>query len=154
MDMPPSRYKVIEKGRQLVVIDTARGETVTRSLPKPPPPAVRRALEAMQAQRGRADPPRRAPPPSSPRSEAQPIPGEAVLTTQSWFDDKAPRRLYVGDGRNKGFAGFIAAFFFVMVVAFAIFGWPAAVVIAFLLIQSRKAWRGWVTSMLDGFDEV
>jgi len=29
MDMPPSRYKVVEKGRRLVVVDTLTGEAVT-----------------------------------------------------------------------------------------------------------------------------
>lgn len=36
---PPGRYRVVEKGRRLVVIDTLTGEAAARAPPPPPPPA-------------------------------------------------------------------------------------------------------------------
>lgn len=36
---PPGRYRVVEKGRRLVVIDTLTGAEATRAPPPPPPPS-------------------------------------------------------------------------------------------------------------------
>lgn len=97
MDMPPSRYRVVERGRRLVVIDRWHGE-------RPVAPGVPvRSLEGARRPEV-APPPEREPhlPVDRPASSLplagagiQSSAGEIVITTQRWFDTKGPRRIVV-----------------------------------------------------------
>src|SRR4051812_40167459 len=89
-DVPPSRWKVIERGRRLEVIDRLSGEPVARhglttaSAPTASPPTGRaqdigRALTALRPRQTRFD-------------------GGGELTTHPWYDDKGPRTLTLDGG--------------------------------------------------------
>ena len=103
MDMPPTRYRVVEKGRRLIVIDRLRGERVESrivdSLERRSPRRVEtrdRSALAPAPTTARGAEPRR-----STGSGAQAASG-MVLTTQRWFDDRGPRRIRVdSDGEGK-----------------------------------------------------
>ena len=151
--MPPTRYRVIERGRRLIVIDNWSGAPVT-GLPREQQARVDRLIKALGA------PAPGAAPPQTPRPPLQPAPGAAgdpkVLTTQPWLDDKAPRRVRVTqDGQGKLLAVVFAAFF-IVTLAYILFDWPGLVVLGFLIAQKgvRKAIRGALTSLLDGFEQV
>jgi hypothetical protein len=75
---PPSRYRVVEQGRRLVVIDIRSGE-----------PAGRRRDVA----------PSDTKPPLGPERIA--FDGRAVLVTRPFYDDKAPRRLVLADAAAR-----------------------------------------------------
>ena len=83
-DAPPSRYKVVERGRRLIVIDTRTGQPATREA-KPTPSS-------------------RAPMPvSAPIQTTQPRTiddrsGAAILRTTRLYDLKAPREIVMNQG--------------------------------------------------------
>jgi hypothetical protein len=62
-EIPPSRWKVVERGRRLVVIDTLSGEEAG------PSPAVAPPSTMISADKG------------------------SVLTTRAWYDVKGPRTI-------------------------------------------------------------
>jgi hypothetical protein len=143
MDMPPSRYKVVEEGRRLVVVDRLTGERVRQHVHEMPdklelPPA--RVIE------GAPDP--------SPRPR---LAGTGtVFTTQSWYDDKAPRALVMSD---TGFTTLLVAgvvLFALGLLAFTFLGFFALFVAGFLTLQkgSRAALRRGVTAWLDTLDQA
>jgi hypothetical protein len=134
MDMPPSRYKVVEKGRRLVVIDRLTGEQVERQRPQPAP--------------GQSS---RSPVSQPPRSG-----GEREFTTESWYDDKAPRTLAPSD--EKLGAMVIAGFVVVGIVLFLLitFGFFVAAVIGFAFMNKavRTGLRQGMTAWLDGIEKA
>ena len=149
MDMPPSRYKVVERGRRLVVIDTLSGEPVS-----PVDASQRERIAALEHRQQSSAPVRTAqPPPSSLPITAS---AQGLLTTQRWFDDKAPRRVRLRQD-NQGMASVVLLVLFVVpVVAFLIFGWPILLFLGVVLTQKavRALLRGMVTRWLDGMDQV
>lgn len=149
MDMPPSRYKVVERGRRLVVIDTLSGAPVS-----PVDAGQRERIAALEHRQQSSAPVRTAqPPPSSSPIMAS---AQGLLTTQRWFDDKAPRRVRLRQD-NQGMASVVLLVLFVVpVVAFLIFGWPILLFLGVVLTQKavRALLRGMVTRWLDGMDQV
>ncbi|MCW3846864.1 hypothetical protein OF829_06400 [Sphingomonas sp. LB-2] len=143
MDMPPSRYKVVEEGRRLVVIDRMTGERVHRQMPGPSRPG--------------SSPPQaanRAPLPEPAPRAAQP--GETVLTTQRWFDDKGPRTIAL---RGDASMTIVVAALVVLVVLGIVFAWAGffgLFVIAFLAFNkgTLPALRKGVTVWLDSLEKV
>jgi hypothetical protein len=154
MDMPPSRYRVVERDRRLIVLDTHDGNRPVVRTPVPPPPAQPRrdslrpsrpittdeaaqdlgkAMDAIRA--GNADP---------------------VFETQRWYDDKAPRRVRLRKQGGNGMGVAIIAILFVVMIGIVSFGWPLLVVAAFLLLQpaARKAFRRSVTRWLDKQEQL
>jgi hypothetical protein len=141
MEVPPSRYRVVERGRRLVVLDSWNGDA----------PVVR------------------APPPSLDRPGAEPEPDEIrtdlkvaalalragsarpILETRAWFDDKAPRRILLDtakQGRASLLFVMVIVLGFLMIVAI---GWPVLLVLGWLLFTPalRKAMRRFTTRWLD-----
>ncbi|MBO9714135.1 hypothetical protein [Sphingomonas sp.] len=149
MDMPPGRYRVVERNRRLVVIDNRTGAPVTGADREP---RSTRSGGKVQAPKPSARP--SAPPPIPMAGSSTPIPGEKVLTTQPWFDDKAPRRVYIDDNRNSSALMVVGVLFFALFFAAFLFGWPVVVGAAALLGGVRKHLRAGVTRWLDGFDQV
>src|SRR5204862_472732 len=100
MDMPPTRYRVVEQGRRLVVIDTLAGGPV-RPVPGAPemPGERRRRMEAPRP-RDRVAPRLRKPEPRGPHAN-----GDGLgFTTARWFDDEGPRTIRIdqeGQGRSE-----------------------------------------------------
>lgn len=138
-DVPPSRYKVVERDRRLVVIDTLTGKPASAPGPVAPPD--------------------RAPPPDRPVAEDDPRriddrSGAQILTTSPLYDLKAPRRIVMGDRFNekigKAIGGWLIAAFFAFSIAFLFFPW--LIVLPFVLAlqpKLRAGIRGWITARLD-----
>lgn len=151
MDMPPSRYKVVERGRRLIVIDRRSGVPVSGT-----PPEQKARFDELTRRLQLPEPGRR--PSESPRpSSATALPGQtSVFTTQHWFDDKAPRRVRLNEKNQTAagltMVGIIIALFFGLLWL----GWLILPVAAFLLLQSgvRKGIRKAVTAWLDGMEQV
>jgi hypothetical protein len=130
---PPSRYKVIERGRRLEVIDTLTGQPASRSLPPP------RADGGGGRQGGVED-------------------GDS-FTTRRWYDDKAPRRIRLNFATRKRFdqLRMTIAIVVALLVAFAFLFWPFFVPL--LVVAGAVGWqqrvqaRTAVTRFLDGFDQ-
>lgn len=130
-DAPPSRYKVIERGRRLVVIDTRTGQLATREAAR----ASAAAGETHAPDRGDA------------------AGGDAVLTTSRLYDLKGPRRIAKGERLTNLAAGVLAAIVIagtVVTIAFPML-W-LGVVFALFQPKLRAAIRGWITARLDAFD--
>ncbi|MDF2384530.1 hypothetical protein JMG10_23865 [Nostoc ellipsosporum NOK] len=143
MDMPPSRYRVVEQGRRLVVIDTLAGEPV-RPVPAAPemPGEKRRRMEA----------PRPASP-SPPRGRDAGGEGFGLVTAR-WYDNEAPRTIRIDrDGQTQ--LG-VALLVLIVVGGFflAVIGWPALIVLGFLLFnpKARGGLRTAATSWLTALD--
>lgn len=138
-EIPPSRYKVVERDRRLVVIDTLTGKPA--SAPGP------------------VTPPDRAPPPNRPIAEDEPRriddrSGAQILTTSPLYDLKAPRRIAMGDRFNEkigaAIGGWLIGLFVAFAIAFLFFPWLLIVPVALLLQPKvRAAIRIWITARLD-----
>lgn len=150
MDMPPSRYRVVEQGRRLVVIDTLAGEPVHPLPPSTPemPGETRRRLEAPRALDR---------PAPRPEPRGRYAGGEGFsFTTARWYDDEGPRRIRPGpDGQAQLFTVLlvfvgIAAFFAVLL------GWVLAFPLAFVLLnaKARGALRAAATTALTAVDKT
>lgn len=120
----PSRYRVIERGRRLITIDTLTGEEVggLRAMPAPPSTTLDRP--------GSAEPE-----PASPRIEAPQIARAPLSETVSALSvRRAPQKLQLSGKLPLVVAGGIALIIFLIVTNLWIF-----VVIAFLVPQIRAA---------------
>lgn len=135
-DMPPTRFRVVERGRRLEVIDTQAGQAVTRRPDTPSFVADRKAREARPAWLAR---------------NARPGDG-VVWTTHRFYDDKGPRRLTLDAGAMQqlqimGAALVVGAVLWVA-LALAV---PALWALPFILAsgKSRAGLRGPITRWLD-----
>lgn len=138
-EVPPSRYKVVERDRRLVVIDTLTGKPASAPGPIAPPD--------------------RQPTPDRPITETEPRriddrSGAQVLTTSALYDLKAPRRIVMGERFNdkigKAIGGWVIGLFFAFSIAFLFFPW--LIVVPFVLAlqpKLRAAIRQWITARLD-----
>ena len=152
MDMPPSRYRVVEQGRRLVVIDTLAGEAVhpiPRSVPEMPG-ETRRRMEAPRPQD------RPAPRARTPEPAGRYAGGEGFsFVTARWYDDEGPRRIRLNlDGQAQLFTVLlvllgITAFFAVL------FSWMLIFPLAFVLFnpKARGALRAAATTAITAVDK-
>ena len=143
-EVPPSRYKVVERDRRLVVIDTLTGKPA--SAPGPIPPAARHDHPAPL-------------PAEAPVIESEPRriddrSGAQILTTSPLYDLKAPRQIVMGERFNekigKAIGGWLVAAFFAFSIAFMFYPW--LIILPFVLIlqpRLRAAIRSWITARLD-----
>lgn len=143
-EVPPSRYKVVERGRRLVVIDTRTGAPASPE------------HGSMKSPARRSDPP-----PVSQRPVQETAPrrvddrsGAAILTTSPLYDLKAPRQIVMDDRFNnrigKAIGGWLIGLFFAFSIAFLFFPW--LIVLPFVLVlqpKLRAAIRQWITARLD-----
>ncbi|MEZ0244302.1 MAG: hypothetical protein ACAH11_13070 [Sphingomonas sp.] len=148
MDMPPSRYKVVEKGRRLVVVDRLTGEAVRHQLPGPPPargpefPASRMELPRRES---------RAPAPASrPRAAGSGM----RFTTDGLYDTKAPREIQLTDNAQIGLVVGAVVLGIVALVLFGTFGFPVLIIAAVLLANVRKGLRASITLWLDSYEQA
>jgi len=148
MNMPPTRYRVVERGRRLVVIDTLHGNLPVSHTPRAAHESRRpRALEAPKP----AHRPSR-PAPPSPLGDRT---AGTTFVTQSWFDAKAPRRVRI-EPETTGSAGIaVIVALLGLVFAFMLFDWLVLVPLAFVLLhpRARKGVRAGVTKWIDGLDQ-
>lgn len=152
MRPPPTRYKVVERGRRLEVIDTLTGQPASR-------PSVPRSLAG---ERRREEAPRGT---STPALGARPATAESagidsdVFVTRRWYDDKPPRRLRLNFSNRArltnlryGIAIAVALF-----VVLSFWFWPLAVFAIFALVAGpklRAQLRAASTSWLDQLDQA
>lgn len=156
-DAPPSRYKVIERGRRLVVIDTRTG----RETASAPPPNRTRAPDKRGAGES-PDPVDRmldhvasAVVSAAPRS-VDDHSGRPILTTSSLYDLKGPRRVILDENTQRAFAGTVIV---TLVVGFVLLSvaveWPAILIVpALVLINGTRPIRRWVTTWIDALDQA
>ena len=133
MQPPPTRYKVVERGRRLEVIDSWTGEPASKSVRVPQPADRSTMIEARSAkldQRGRR-----------------------ILRTQGWYDAKGPREIVLnaaGEARLRSIQISGLILLGVAVLAGFIF-WPILVFVGAVLLRGspRDALRRGATRMID-----
>ena len=136
IDMPPSRYRVAERGRRLEVIDTQAGKT--------PPARKPDAPRSMDGGKPRFTIP-----------EKVRFDGGGSWTTDGFYDAKGPRTLTLDAGamqklRYAG-AGLVAVVIVWALLGFAIpIIWGAPMLL--LNPKVRQAAREQVTGFIDGLD--
>lgn len=148
--MPPTRYRVVEQGRRLVVIDSWTGGPVH---PAAKEPAERpRTMEAPRPQPQSQPQPRSTPGTPEPRGRYAGGEGFSFVTAR-WYDGEGPRRIRLDqDGTTQLVAvlliGLVVAGFFVTLI-----GWPILLVLGFLAFNGktrgglRVAGATWLTAL-------
>lgn len=143
--MPPSRYRVVEQGRRLVVIDTLAGGPV-HPVPSAPemPGETRRRMEAPRPQ---DRPALRAPKPEPPGRYAGGA-GPSFVTAR-WYDKEGPRTIRLGpDGPTQ--LGMVLLVLLVVGGFLAVLiGWPLLFLLGFLALNA-KARDGLRTAVTTG----
>lgn len=134
---PPSRYKVVERGRRLVVIDTTTGREASASPRQPIDPGERPSLLA--------------------RPEQANFDGRATLATHPLYDLKAPRVVILDPGsaallQNARVLLIVLAVVYLVVAVVWI--WPLIALFAFLVPDIREGARRAATRWLDRFDQA
>jgi hypothetical protein len=135
MDMPPTRYRIVERGRRLEVIDSWKGEPVRP--PQPASPSKRRSSPLLH-KLGSGD--------------------GTGFTTSALYDAKGPRTLrldYAAVARLRQ-VRFVLAIGVAVLVALAFYSlWAIAVLFAlFANTKVRSGLRDAITRWLDGFDQA
>lgn len=139
MQPPRTRYKVVERGRRLEVIDTWTGEPASRATRVPERAADRSAMiEALPAkldQRGRR-----------------------ILRTRGWYDAKGPREIVLNAASEARLRSFriIGLVLLGLAVLSGFVFWPILVFVgAFLLRGSpRAALRRGATGLIDSLQSA
>ncbi|MDF7774238.1 hypothetical protein P1X14_03165 [Sphingomonas sp. AOB5] len=157
MDMPPTRYRVVEQGRRLVVIDNWTGQPVQYSAGTPQPPrndlgaaprsTIEQASATLRAHATTHKPQR--------TTNAGLGGADWIITTQSWFDDEGPRRLRISPGGQGGLTMTIGILAALAIAAIFFLGWLLIPATLFVLLQSgpRKMIRAAITGWLTGLGE-
>lgn len=151
LEAPPSRYRIVERDRRLVVIDTQSGASVRQPRPAPASPPVRSPWQS--GENSRNTDAVKPPPRSAPARPSVTIPaqisrdiaswqdslinigsiateskrdgnGRPVLRTMKWFDDQAPRYFALERPATIKLGGGVAVVIALAVVGlmFAVFG--------------------------------
>lgn len=157
MDVPPSRYRVEERGRRLIVIDRTTGRQVSSPSPRP------LAGGEDASKRRRQNP---APPPSTAKGvqpwrlglkKPQATPDSFV--TRNWFDAKAPRAIKLNYRTRSQLD--LVRMFGAIAIAVAVAGsflfWPWFVILLAGLLAPQKArsrLRDASTRWIDGLDQA
>ena len=147
-DAPPSRYRVVERGRRLVVIDNHSGRPVNHEHPvvaaEPNADRSKPALPTMQPKPGGV--------PGLTMDER----GKQVITTSRLIDDKGPRRITVTGDAERLFGNLtsMALGGVVVFVVLAILFWPvvfAPFALAYQPVRAaaRRALTGWFDRMVQ-----
>lgn len=142
MEAPRTRYKVVERGRRLEVVDSWNGDApVQRRAPDSAPPPVRSGPAPVEALR-------------APRLDSR---GHRILATKVWYDAKGPRQIVltdVGEQKMKGLwlVAFVALF--ILAVAAFLF-WPLLFILPFLLARGnvRQGFRKAGAAFLDNINQ-
>ncbi|WP_230482836.1 hypothetical protein [Sphingomonas sp. Leaf21] len=134
-DMPPTRFRVVERGRRLEVIDTQADKT----------PPARRPVSADRSKPGLQLP------------EKLRFDGGGRWTTDSWYDARGPRTLTLDAGamqrlRYAG-AGLVAlVVIWVLAGSFLPILWGAPMLL--LNPKVRETMRDRLTGFIDGLDSA
>ena len=166
MDMPPTRFRVVERGRRLEVIDTATGRAVGGKPGLNPaassagarrddtPLLLDRVVEqsadlgaAFERNLGRL-----------PRATGD---GTATFTTRAFYDDRAPRTVTLDPARAKILRGVAFAALVLLIITPALLlmlawsSFPLLVVLAAVVFNPkvRERLRAGVTSLIDRYTD-
>jgi len=129
---PPSRYRIVEQDRRLVVIDLWASSAPDQTAKASPIATPKRARNMMQTTG---------------------FDGRGTIATSRWFDANGPRSIAVDPVTMRqlkiiaGMAGGAAVLY-----AIAAINWPILILpLAFLLgsNKARTAWRQSITAYLD-----
>ncbi|WP_322964996.1 hypothetical protein [Sphingomonas fuzhouensis] len=135
-DMPPTRFRVVERGRRLEVIDTQAGKLPPARRTETPRPANGKAPRFKLPEKVRFD-------------------GGGSWTTDGFYDAKGPRTLTLDAGamQRLRYAGAAAL---ALVIVWAALGFAIPVVwgapMLLLNPKVRETVRGQVTRFIDGLD--
>jgi hypothetical protein len=153
MRPPPTRYKVVERGRRLEVIDTWTGQSASSSVPLP--------LAGVRGGDFGTAPRDLSAPPASGRHAQTCSAGldSGTFVTRRWYDDKAPRTIrmnYSSRARLNNLRYGIAVAVALLVVLAFLF-WPLALVLVVAVTMNpkiRMQIRAGITRWIDGFDQA
>lgn len=133
---PPSRYRVVEKGRRLVVIDTLTGEPATSGAKNGATTPVATPLIPARPERTAFD-------------------GRSRLVTHPIYDDRGPRALDLDEGATlliNGVRVCLIGGAIMLVIAAIFLPWLIIVPVILLNPKTRAAIRAPVTAWLDRYD--
>jgi len=145
--MPPTRYRVVEQGRRLVVIDNWTGAPVQPTAAPSPqtPTGQRRRIEA---------PPVRPDTPAAAEPSGRYAGGEGVsFVTARWYDAEGPRRIRLSKDGQTQLVAAGAVTVVVLVLLALLAGWLLLFPLAFLLLNPkgrgglRTAAATWLTAL-------
>lgn len=159
MRPPPSRYRVIERGGRLIVIDSwAKGGGT---------PAVERTATSRRP----VTQPRRAPRGMMPSAQDGPLQrlvriatvgavdpeGRPFWITARWYDARGPREFALGRAGvrrlGRGLLGMMALGLAALISLFAI-GFPMIVILGVLVATLRNNFSAAATSWVDRFEQL
>ncbi len=156
MQVPPPRYKVVERGRRLEVIDTRTGKPASSHVPLPLAGSRGGAIGA--APHDLTGPPAT---PASGRGATKDGAGidPGVFVTKRWFDDKAPRTIRLNFTNRAQLLNlrWVAAVAIALFVVLSFWFWPLAIFLVFALAfgpKLRAQLRAASTSWLDRLDQA
>lgn len=149
MDAPGTRYKVVERGRRLEVIDTWNGNA-----------PVKPGADRVQAPRRTLESAARslhAPPVEQVRAPKLDQRSRGLLHTRPWYDDKGPRQIVVtqqGEEKLRGLRIVASVGLFILAVMAFLF-WPLLFILPFFLWNdgTRKNLRAASTKFLDELNQ-
>ncbi|WP_237718458.1 hypothetical protein [Sphingomonas sp. ATCC 31555] len=165
MDMPPSRYRVEERGRRLVVVDRTTGREVSQSKsPLPLAGEVGGGGGRTGRRRVGGDPPP-APPASGRGAQGwrfgiqRPRTTPDSFVTRSWFDAKAPRTIKLNYTAHSRLAAlrFGGAILIALLVTGSFLFWPWFPFLIGMVLappKMRAHFRAASTRWIDGFDQA
>ena len=167
MDMPPTRFRVVERGRRLEVIDTATERAIGGK------PGSDRAGSSMTTTR--KDTPlmldqvvsRASAPLSTPAPQPGALPraarfdGTVSFTTRTFYDDHAPRTVTLDPARAKLVRGVAFAALVLLIITPALLlmlawsSFPLLVVLAAVVFNPkvRERLRVGVTALIDRYTD-
>jgi hypothetical protein len=143
MRAPPTRYRIVERGRRLEVIDTWTGAPASRAAGGP---RLLRPADALA--------------PAEPAQEGAGIADGSSFTTRPWYDDKAPRRIRTDFAIRKQIEqlGLTLAVAIALGVAFLFLFWPFSALLlgaaAFAARGMRPRLRAAATRFVDRLDQA
>jgi len=150
MDAPGTRYKVVERGRRLEVIDTWNGNAAVTPARANPVQAPRSDLQAAAKSL-------HAPPVEQVRAPRLDQRGRGLLHTKPWYDAKGPRQIVVTDQGAEKLKGLRIVAFVLLFIA-AVMGflfWPLLFIVPFIALNdwTRKGLRAASTKFLDDLNQ-
>ena len=150
MDAPRTRYKVVERGRRLEVIDTWNGNAPVRTIRDPANPAPRSSPAPRSDDANAAV--------ESMRASRLDQRGRTILETAQWYDAKGPRTLTLSQQGETNLQA-LRVFGFVLLfigAVLAYFFWPFSLVLPLFLMngEARRSLRNGMAKLLDGLDQA
>jgi hypothetical protein len=141
-EMPPTRYRVVERGRRLEVIDSWAGGRPNRA----PAPSATRFTSSTTAPARRIA--------AAVAGGTRDARGQLILTTASWYDARGPRRVVL-DGvaqtwLGNGLAALVVAVVLLWVLGgLAVAAMPAVVAVA-LVLSGKATITRWIDRLAAG----